>query len=157
MNVDVVAVKYVGKDKIGDFNWMVLQPQYKDVVFLYCDVDDCLFSLDIYGLRGHKDKAFHIPICSKEDGCFSSLNMYNKMIINAAFDRLRNHILEKDTKMIFYSFEDKNMKQQTQTQTQTIRYSHEHPFVDESVIEYIMEKIKNLSSRPLKIMAPKKG
>ena len=81
--------------------------------------------------------------------------MYNKMIINAAFDRLRNHILEKDTKMIFYSFEDKNMKQQTQTQT--IRYSHEHPFVDESVIEYIMEKIKNLSSRPLKIMAPKKG
>jgi hypothetical protein len=149
MNVDVVAVKYVGKDKMGDFSWMVLQPQYKDVVFLYCDVDDCLFSLDIYGLRGHKDKTCHIPICSKEDGCFSCLNMYNKMIINAAFDRLRNHILEKDVKMIFYSFEDKNMKQ-------TIRYSDEHPFVDESVIEYIMEKIKILSSRPLKIMAPKK-
>lgn len=148
MNVDVVAVKFVGKDKMGDFTWMVLQPHFKDVVFLYCDVDDSLFSLDIYGLRQHKDKAFHIPICSREDGCFSCLNMYNKMIINAAFDRLRKHILEKDVKMIFFSFED-NIKQ-------TIRYLHEHPFVDPLVIEYIMEKIKNLSLRPLKIMAPKK-
>ena len=142
--MSVIGVKFDGKHKIGDFEWMLRQPQYDHVVFIYCDTDDVGFSSDIFGLRQYKSRAFPIPVCSKENGCFSCLNIYNKLIINAAFNNLNNHIKDNNITTVFYSFEN-NLN---------IRVLHEHPFVDASIISYIMEKIKHIYPVPIRVMVP---
>jgi hypothetical protein len=35
-----------------------------------------------------------------------------------------------------------------------IRVLHEHPFVDASVVSYIMEKIKTISTQPIRLLVP---
>ena len=142
--MDVIGVKFNGKNKFGDFEWMVQQPLYETAVFVYCDTDDVDFSSEIFGLRQYKPRAFPIPVCSKENGCFSCLNIYNKLIINAAFNHLNNYIKDNNITTVFYSF-DNNLN---------IRVLHEHPFVDASVISYIMEKIKTISTRPIRLLIP---
>jgi hypothetical protein len=142
--MSVIGVKYNGKNKIGDFDWMLQQPQYNRAVFIYCDTDDVGFSSDIFGLRHYKSRAFPIPVCTKEDGCFSCLNIYNKLVINAAFNHLNNHIKDNNITTVFYSFEN-NLN---------IRVLHEHPFVDASVVSYIMEKIKTISTQPIRLLVP---
>jgi hypothetical protein len=143
MNVNVIGVKYAGKNKIGDFDWMISQPEYNNAIFLYCDTDDCFFSL-----RQKKQGAFPIPVCSEENGCFSCLNIYNKLIINMAFNNLIIAIREKNIETVFYSFDDDN--------NFNFRVLHEHPFVDMSVITYIMTKINALSCKSIKLMIQKK-
>jgi len=132
----MIAVKYEGKNKIGDFEWMIQQPAYDTAIFIYCDTDDAPVSLDIFGLRAYKSRAFPIPVCSKESGCFTCLNIYNKLIINAAFNHLTNFIKDNNITTVFYSFAYENNPE--------IRVTHEHPFVGADVVSYIMAKITSL-------------
>ncbi len=142
--MNVIGIKYDGKNKFGDFEWMIHQPQYETAVFIYFDTDDVHFSSDIFGLRQYKQRAFPIPVCTKESGCFSCLNIYNKLIINAAFNNLNNYIKDNNITTVFYSFEN-NLN---------IRVLNEHPFVHSSVISYIMDKIKNISPLPINLLVP---
>jgi len=143
--MEVIGVKFDGKNKIGDFEWMVQQPLYKNAVFLYCDTDDADFSSDLFGLRAYRPRTFPIPVCSKENGCFSCLNIYNKLIINAAFNNLHNYIKDNNNiTTVFYSFD----------KTLDIRLLHEHPFVASSVITYIMEKIRQISTQAIRLLVP---
>jgi len=136
MNIDVVGVK-------TDFERMIME--HANAFFLYCDTDDWLFSNDVYGLRKYRQKAFAIPVCTKEDGCFKGLGVYNKMIIDVAFNRLFAAIQNNpDIDTVYYLFDD--------TSNYCIRVVHEHPFVHTSVVSYIMKKIFSISNRPLKIM-----
>lgn len=140
----VLGVKYTGKNTIGDLEWMIAQPIFKNAVFLYCDSDDVFFSSDLYGLRLYKQRAFPIPVCSDTNGCFSGLSVYNKLMINMAFNRLRDFLKDNsDIDTVFYSFE-----------TGDIRVLHEHPFLDKSVISYIMTKIRELSDQPIQWLRP---
>jgi hypothetical protein len=136
MNIDVVGVN-------TDYERMIME--HENAVFLYCDTDDWLFSSDVYGFRKYRGKAFAIPVCTKEEGCFTCLNVYNKMIIDVAFNKLFSaieHNPEIDT--VYYLFDDAS--------NYCIRVVHEHPFVDTSVVSYIMKKIFSISNRPVKIM-----
>jgi hypothetical protein len=142
--MNVIGVKFDGKNKIGDFEWMVQQPLYKNAVFLYCDTDDADFSSDLFGLRVYRPRTIPIPVCSKENGCFSCLNIYNKLIINAAFNRLHDYIKDNNITTVFYSFEN----------TLDIRVLHEHPFVASSVITYIMQKIQQISTQSIRLLIP---
>jgi hypothetical protein len=135
----VFGVKYTGKNKIGDLEWMMAHPDFKNAIFLYCDSDDVFFSSDLYGLRQYKRRAFPIPVCSETNGCFSGLSIYNKLMINMAFNHLHDFIKDNsDIDTVFYSFE-----------TGDIRVLHEHPFVCPSVISYIMTKIREISDKPV--------
>lgn len=140
----MIGVKYDGKNKIGDFEWMIQQPLYERAIFIYCDTDDAHVSRDIFGLRAHKSRAFSIPVCSKETGCFSCLNIYNKLIINAAFNNLTNYIKDNNITTVFYSIEN----------NYNIRVLHEHPFVDPTVIDYIMQKIAGVFTTPVRLLIP---
>jgi hypothetical protein len=37
MTIEVIGSVYTGKDKDGDFNWMIQQPQYADALFVFND------------------------------------------------------------------------------------------------------------------------
>ena len=60
------------------------------------------------------------------------------------FTGINNYIKDNNITTVFYSF-DNNLN---------IRVLHEHPFVDASVISYIMEKIKTISTRPIRLLIP---
>ena len=66
-----------------------------------------------------------------------------------AFNNLIIAIREKNIETVFYSFDDdKNFN---------FRVLHEHPFVDVSVITYIMKKINDLSCNSIKLMIQRKS
>jgi hypothetical protein len=141
MNIDVVGVK-------TDYERMIME--HANAFFLYCDTDDWLFSSDVYGFRKYGERVFAIPVCTKEDGCFKGLNVYNKMIIDVAFNRLFSAIKHNpDIDTVYYLFDDAS--------NYCIRVVHEHPFVHTSVVSYIMKKIFSISNRPLKIMVSSKN
>ena len=37
MTIEVIGSVYTGKNKDGDFNWMIQQPQYADALFVFND------------------------------------------------------------------------------------------------------------------------
>jgi hypothetical protein len=136
MDIDVVGVK-------NDYERMIME--HANAFFLYCDTDDWLFSSDVYGLRKYREKVFAIPVCTKENGCFAGLSVYNKMIIDVAFNRLFSAIRQNpDIDTVYYSFDDAS--------NYCIRVVHEHPFVHTSVVSYIMKKIFSISNRAVRIL-----
>ena len=158
MDVVVIGVEYTETGKIGDFEWMLLQPQYKNAIFLYCDVETALFSDDCeYGYANLRKyiklgKTVPITICTLEEGCYSCLNIYNKMIIEAAFSRIKWLIQNNSVDTVFYPI----YKQVDETNYE-IRILNEHPFVHADVISFIMKKINSISISPIRMMIKKRS
>lgn len=109
----VVSVSFSGKNKDGDFKWMVKQPKYKTAMFVICEnfldmiSDDQLAGggtacLRPYTMRGMGEgkvyRAAGIPTgWSTETQGFPRLDKhYSKLAIDLAFERLVL-ILEKQT------------------------------------------------------------
>lgn len=109
----VVSVPFTGKNKDGDFKWMVKQPQYKNAMFVICEnfldmLSDnqaagggtaCLRPYTMRGMgEGKVYRAAGIPTgWSTETQGFPCLDKhYSKLAIDLAFERLVL-ILEQQT------------------------------------------------------------
>jgi len=140
--MNVIAVKTVKTDGVGNFAWMVAQKKYKNAFFIYLDVDEELWYTDPdFGYNSLRIwngfRSFSIGVCSKSDGCYSCLNVFTRQIIDNGFLRIREAAavnLEIDT--VYFNVANFN--------NLSIDIGH-HAFVGEDVVKYIMRKLEELS------------
>jgi len=145
--MNVIAVETVKTDGIGNFSWMVKQEKYRNAFFIYLDVDEELWCNNSdFGYNPLRiwngNRSFSIGVCSKSDGCYFCLNVFTKQIINNGFERIHKALCDNplvDT--IFFNVANFNGFGVTPIDTS------EHPFVGNSIIDYIMKKLLCLSGK----------
>ena len=119
----VTAVQFVGKNKPGDYKWMVKQPEYADAVFIICEnFIDMLFEEDNGSgtavLRKNTwpntqtPQAVGIPTgWSQVTGGFNPLDNTVKKVVRLAGLRILAHLRENPhVKRIIYSADEENEK-----------------------------------------------
>ena len=144
----VIPVVFSGKDKYGDFNWMIKQPTYNDAIFLFNENVESFYNGYSKGGMGNAIirpyrytspiKAMPIPtgyINFNDEGWkggFRRLDKRTKQIIDDAFELIYQLIRDRKIKKVFYSAEPDG------------RLGTSIFHVNEKVIDYIMLKLANI-------------
>ena len=140
--MNVIAVKTVKTDGVGNFAWMVAQEKYKNAFFIYLDVDEELWCTDPdfgYNLLRiwNGFRSFSIGVCSKSDGCYSCLNVFTRQIIDNGFSRIREAAtVNLEINTVYFNVANFIVPSIDTGQ---------HAFVGEDVVKYIMRKLEELS------------
>ena len=139
-----------GKNREGDFAWMLKQPQYDDCVFiimenfldmLYSDEDGggtAALRTQTWPTRAKGARAVGVPTgWSQETNGFRQLDDAVKGVIDLAMMRLRVHLHQnKHVTRIIYSADEKNPE----------RVGSKIFKVDDAVLQYISEQIQLMST-----------
>ena len=140
--MNVIAVKTVKTDGVGNFAWMVAREKYKNAFFIYLDVDEELWCTDPdFGYNSLRIwngfRSFSIGVCSKSDGCYSCLNVFTRQIIDNGFLRIwEAATANSEIDTVYFNVANFN--------NPSIDIS-QHAFVGEDVVKYIMRKLEELS------------
>jgi hypothetical protein len=153
MDISVIGIE------TSDLSGFMYDEKYKNAFFLYCDVEEYCYSCDdengFKKVRSYNNYWFRrcigIPVCSRIDGCYKNgLNTYNRQLIDNSFKTAIESIKKYGFDTVYYS-----VSNQTDHLNDTIRVLEEHPFVHPSIIQYIMNKIKSVTTRNIQVMIRK--
>ncbi len=142
----VIGIKFEEKDKIGDFEYMNEQEEYKNSLFIFNDNEEyhntcrrgagnaVMRKYNKYNKNLEKPKSAGIPTGTLSDGGYTELNNEVKTTIDSAFEEIKELIKLHNYDTIYYSV-GKNNKLGTSIFV-----------VDEEVINYIDHLINSLNT-----------
>ena len=125
----------------GDFNWMIKQPEFDDILFIFNDNEEyhntnvkgggnaIIRKYNKYNTKLLKPRSVGIPTGTLKYGGYNELNEHTKKQIDLAIDEIKEIIIKFNYKKICYSI-NKNGSFGTSIFD-----------VDEKVKEYILNKI----------------
>jgi hypothetical protein len=159
MNTQVIASQFHGRNKDGDFNYMIMRDMDMEVdpltLYIYNDNTESYYS---HGYRAGAGNAIirqynqfnpkmlrpfsaGIPTGSLENGGFEELSQEAIHVINGSIKLIEKIIKEYSIKTVYYSTNDKS------------GLLGKALFdVDEDVLLYITDKLKKLSSKPVIVL-----
>ena len=144
--MDIIGIKYNEPNKYGDFNWMINQSEYENVLFIFNDNEEYHYScrqgrenaiIRKYNRHNKTLKKPHsagIPTGTLKYKGYRLLDNRTKQIINSAVNEIIELINKYKYNRIYYSIDDTG-KLGTNIFT-----------VNKDVIYYIDDKIKNLKN-----------
>lgn len=106
---------FVKKNQIGDFNWMIKQPEYKDVLFIFNDniesMNTCSKGGGNAGIRVYNQynkkldipRSAGIPTGSLRNGGFKTLTETSKAYIDESINKIKRIIKKYNYKKIIFS------------------------------------------------------
>jgi len=149
MNISIIGVE------IDDLFDLMYDDKYKNAFFIYCDVEEFCYSCDDEGgfkrIRKFNNYWFRrcvgIPVCSRVEGCYIGINTFTRQMIDNAFRIAAESILKYGFDTIYYQIAE----QQHEIKNEICVYD-EHPFVNITVVQYIMKKLQDLSTQNIRLM-----
>lgn len=114
-NINVEGTQFTSLNKFGDFNWMIKQKEYSDVLFIYNDDIESITSFkkgkgnaiirvfNKYNPKIPKPRSAGIPTGSLKSGGFKELNSETKEIIDNSIDSIKEIIIKYNYKTVMYS------------------------------------------------------
>ena len=152
MDVQIIASKFAGLNKPGDFKYMIEQNVNVDSLYIYNDNIECFYNQSYGKGKGNaiircynqfnpklkKPYSIGIPTGSLRFGGFTNLDLKTKKIIDESFDRLINVLNKYEYKKIYYSTNNVNGMIGTSIFN-----------VNKDVIEYITNRLHQLSSKSI--------
>jgi hypothetical protein len=149
MDINIVGIE------VADLSSFIYNDKYKNGFFIYCDVEEYCYSCDdengFKKIRRFNNywyrRCIGIPVCSRKYGCYNGLNTFVRQLIDNSFKTAVEEIEKHGFDTLYYSipFQKGDYKDE-------ILIYDEHPFVDASITRYIMNKIRSLSNKNIKIM-----
>ena len=145
MTIEIIPSIFIGKNKVGDFNWMINQPEYDNALFIFNDNEEfhymCIKGIGNAIIRQYNcynknisiPRSAGIPTGTMKNGGYTELSPDIKKIIKSAIREIKQLIDTYNYQTIYFS-SDKNGKLGTSIFTV-------HP----DVIDYITSKIKLLA------------
>ena len=141
--VNVIGTIYQGNNKLGDFNWMIKQPEYNNSLFIYNDnIEHHLSNRKGNGnaiIRQYnkysnlaKPRSAGIPTGTLTNGGFTELSEEVKTLIDDCITGIKELIVKYKYDTVYFSM-DENGKLGTSIFK-----------VNKDVINYITEQIINL-------------
>ena len=143
----IIGSQFTGKNKYGDFAWMIKQDEYSNALFIF---NDDIESIHKYQkgagnacIRPYNSNnpAIEIPRSAgiptgsrKQKKGFQELNSESQSQIDDAIDKIKTLILQHQYETIYYS-----AKSTGELGTNLFKPCHE-------IVEYITEQISSLSS-----------
>jgi hypothetical protein len=140
----VIPNVYEGRYKEGDFQWMIKQDEYKDILFIFNDNEEChntnyrgggnavIRKYNIYNTKLEKPRSAGIPTGTLENGGYKELTDYVKKQIDTSIEEIKKIAKTYEYKKICYSSEKDGI-------LGTGIFN-----VNRDVLIYITEKIKEL-------------
>jgi len=116
-NISVESVEFKKLDEYGDFNWMIKQSEYSDVLFIYNDDIEnkesyrkgngnaVIRPYNKYNPNIIKPRSAGIPTGSLKKGGFKKLDTQTKQIIDYAIQIIKDLIIKYNYKKVIYSGE----------------------------------------------------
>jgi hypothetical protein len=149
MDINLIGVE------TNDLSGLIYDEKYKNAFFIYYDVEEYCYSCDdengFKPIRRFNNYWFRrcigIPVCSRMYGCYNGVNTFTRQLIDNSFKTVVESIQKYGFDTVFYQISITNPGYINE-----IRVYEEHPFVHSSVVEYITNKIKMLSTKNIKIM-----
>jgi hypothetical protein len=136
----VVGTVYTERDSYGDYNWMIKQSDYDDILFLYADDMDSIQSntLERSGgtaaIRPYRlTRSSPFPTGSLNEGGYLNLTDKVKSEIQACMEEARDKIQKFGYKRVFYSASEPNGIIGSSTF-----------YVGRDVLEYLTQQIRSL-------------
>lgn len=149
MNIRVIGVE------TNDFFDMMNDETYTNSFFIYCDVEEYCYSCD--DENGYKQirkfnnynfrRCIGIPVCSRAEGCYKGINTFTRQMIDNSFKHASEAIYKHGFDTLYYQIS--GQKNQLDIR---IRVFEEHPFVHNTVIQYIMNKIHKITTQPILLL-----
>lgn len=142
----VIGIKFEGKDKIGDFEYMNEQNEYVNSLFIFNDNEEyhntckrgggnaVMRKYNKYNTTLVKPKSAGIPTGTLKNGGYTELNEEIKLTINNSFEEIKELIKTYKYDTIYYSVGEDN------------KLGTNLFVVDENVIDYIDNLIKSLNT-----------
>lgn len=110
--IQLIPNAYTGKDRVGDFSWMIKQPQYDDVLFIFNDNEESFLKKSCKKGGGNAairpyqcadpPRAAGIPTGSNAEG-YSELSVVTQKIIDKSLDRIYNLLKTGNYRRVMYS------------------------------------------------------
>ena len=152
MDIQIIASRYVGLNKSGDFKYMIDQNINEDALYIFNDNIEHFNKKSYIKGKGNaiiryynqfntnlkKPHSIGIPTGSLKYGGFTSLDDDTKLIIDESFDRIIDVLNKHNFNTIYYSTNNKSGI----LGTSIFR-------VNVDVIKYITNKLHELSSNPI--------
>jgi hypothetical protein len=144
--IEIIGNIYKGREKDGDFHWMIKQDIYKDILFLFNDNEEyhdtnargagnaIIRKYNKYNKKLEKPRSAGIPTGTLRDGGYEELNDHVKKQVKTAIQEIKEIIIKYNYKKICYSSEKDGI-------LGTGIFT-----VDRDVLIYITNKIKKLES-----------
>jgi hypothetical protein len=144
-NISIIPIIFTGFNKYGDFNWMINQQEYNDVLFIFNDNEEYHNTnkmgkgnaiIRVYNSHNKKismPRSAGIPTGTLKYRGYKKLNKTTKQIIDNSIDKIKQVIQTYNYKKICFSA-DANGKLGTALFK-----------VNPAVIDYITEQINHLS------------
>lgn len=119
--MEIIPILYKTKDEYGDFNWMIRQSEFDDILFIFNDNEEYHYTNKIgkgnaiiryynnYNKNLIKPRSAGIPTGNFKNFGYKSLNIDNKKIINDAINEIKLIIKKYKYKKIAYSADEKNI------------------------------------------------
>lgn len=114
----VIGTVFKRRGELGDFDWMIRQPEYNDSLFIYSDNIECFSSHSQKRGAGNaiiRPYRFSVPPRSSPivtgsfaHGGFSELTDSVKWVIDSGVEEIKIKIKENDYKRVYYSAEVPN-------------------------------------------------
>jgi hypothetical protein len=150
MNIRVIGVE------TNDFFDMMNDDTYKTAFFIYCDVEEyCYLCDDEDGYKRVRKfnnyqfrRCIGIPVCSRTDGCYKGINTFTRQMIDKSFRHIVVSMYEHGFDTLYYQISDQISDQLDIG----IRVFEEHPFVHNTVVQYIMNKIYKMTTEPIRLI-----
>ena len=114
-NINVKGIQFKKLNEYGDFNWMIKQPQYSDVLFIYNDDIEnketnkkgkgnaIIRPFNKYNNKIVKPRSAGIPTGSIKFGGFKELNNETKKIIEDSIEIIKEITVKYNYKTVMYS------------------------------------------------------
>ena len=155
-SLDVIPVTYVGKNEIGDFEWMIRQPKLaENSLFIFNDnVEDHLSSgfgmgnaavrpYNRHGRYSSLPRSVGIPTgYSRRAGGFTGLTPEIRKIIDDSIDEIRRLVIKHGYRRIFFSADSTKPGHRPQIGTSIFK-------VNPEVISYITDSLYELHTPSL--------
>ncbi len=150
-NLQVIGVKFNKRNQFGDFFWMCQQNEYSGSLFIFNDNEEHHDSNKrgagnavMRSFNKHSDynppKSAGIPTGTMEDGGYQNLTLDVKKTIDDSIDEIIELIKKYKFHTIYYSSEYNGILGTSIFE------------VDKNVLNYITDRIFNLSTNPVQII-----
>ena len=147
MNIQIYGTKFIKQGQIGDFEWMIQQPKYKNSLFIFNDNEEhhstvrkgggnaVIRPFNKYNQNLEKTLSAGIPTGTMTRGGYDFLTTDAQKKIDVSVDEIIELIKTYNYDAIYYSVCSNN-----KLGTGIFK-------VDKSVIDYIDNKIQSLSTK----------
>lgn len=146
---EIVGLVYDGLGKVGDFSWMIQQPEFSNSLFIFYDNDEqhstavagkgtsVIRPYNKYGRYVRKPKSAGIPTGPRNGVAYETFTRSNSERVNEAVEEIKELILLHRYKTVYYSAEILNGN---------IGSGILQDKLDKRAVKYITKKIRDLEN-----------